>query len=80
MGAYRSSCMGYKGASNVIFKWITMQNAFFISFCTHGLRFFEIIFILYNIPVKCTRAKRIEMIVQAHTGAVASFPDYLRWF
>ena len=57
-----------------------MQNAFFISFCTHGLRFFEIIFILYNIPVKCTRAKRIEMIVQAHTGAVASFPDYLRWF
>ena len=43
------------------------MEKFFISFFTHGLRFFEIIFILYNIPVKCTRAKRIEMIVQAHT-------------
>ena len=75
-----SSCMGSKGAPNGVLRWKTMQNAFFISFCTHGMRYFKIIFILYKIPVTCTRAKRLEMAVQAHTEAVASFPDCLKWF
>ena len=40
-----------------------LQNAFFISFCTHGMRYFEIIFTLNDIPVICTRTRRLEMAV-----------------